>query len=104
MCDKCVELDRKIEHYERIAASITDQLTIDRFKMLIEECGPERSACILKAASVGLFIESGGLGRPGSLAMGLCRSLAIPAGAGFSGGCGNTMSAIQPPPQHGSPA
>jgi hypothetical protein len=37
MCDKCVELDRKIEHYERIAASITDQLTIDRIEMLIEE-------------------------------------------------------------------
>ena len=37
MCDKCVELDKKIEHYERIAASITDQFTIDRIKMLIEE-------------------------------------------------------------------
>ena len=35
MCDKCV--DRKIEHYERIAASITDQLAIDRIEMLIEE-------------------------------------------------------------------
>jgi hypothetical protein len=37
MCDKCVEFDKKIEHYERIAVSITDQLTIDRIKMLIEE-------------------------------------------------------------------
>jgi hypothetical protein len=37
MCDKRVELDRKIEHYERIAAAITDQFTIDRIKMLIEE-------------------------------------------------------------------
>jgi hypothetical protein len=37
MCDKCVELDRKIEHCERLAASITDQLTIYRIKMPIEE-------------------------------------------------------------------
>ena len=37
MRDKCVELDKKFEHCERIAASITDQFTIDRIKMLIEE-------------------------------------------------------------------
>jgi hypothetical protein len=37
MCEKCTELVKKIEHCERIAASITDQLTIDRIKMLIEE-------------------------------------------------------------------
>ena len=37
MCDKCVELDKKVEHCARIAASITDQLTIDRIMMLIEE-------------------------------------------------------------------
>ena len=36
MCDKCVELVKKIEQYERIAASITDQFTIDRIKMLID--------------------------------------------------------------------
>jgi hypothetical protein len=28
MCDKCIELDGKIEHYERIAGSISDQLTM----------------------------------------------------------------------------
>lgn len=37
MCDKCVELDGKIEHYERVAASINDQLTIDRIKELVEQ-------------------------------------------------------------------
>ena len=37
MCEKCAELDKKIEQYERVAASITDQFTIDRIKMLIEE-------------------------------------------------------------------
>jgi hypothetical protein len=44
MCDKCVELDKKIEHYERIAVSITDQFTIDRIKMLIEELRAKKAA------------------------------------------------------------
>jgi hypothetical protein len=37
MCDKCVELDKKIERYRRVSASIADQITIDRIKALIEE-------------------------------------------------------------------
>ena len=37
MCDQCMELDKKIEHYERIARSINDQLTIDRLKELVEQ-------------------------------------------------------------------
>jgi hypothetical protein len=28
MCDKCVELDRKFEHYRKLAAAIPDSLTI----------------------------------------------------------------------------
>jgi hypothetical protein len=32
MCEKCKELDDKIEHYERIRASIGDQLTVDRIR------------------------------------------------------------------------
>jgi hypothetical protein len=28
MCDKCVELDRKIEHYQRLSSLITDQRTL----------------------------------------------------------------------------
>jgi hypothetical protein len=35
MCDKCVELDGKIEHYQRMASRITDQLTLDGIKELI---------------------------------------------------------------------
>jgi hypothetical protein len=30
MCQKCEELDNKIERYERIRASIGDQLTVDQ--------------------------------------------------------------------------
>ena len=37
MCEKCVKIDEKIAHYRRLAASITDQLTIDRIGELIKE-------------------------------------------------------------------
>jgi len=35
MCEKCKELDQKIEHYRRLSQSITNQPTIDRFKEAI---------------------------------------------------------------------
>ena len=35
MCDKCVEIDGKIEHYQRMASRITDQLTLDAIVELI---------------------------------------------------------------------
>jgi hypothetical protein len=37
MCEKCVEFNGKIEQCERLAASVGDDLTIDRMKGLIEE-------------------------------------------------------------------
>ena len=37
MCDKCVELDKKIERYRRLSSSLADQITIDRIKALIDE-------------------------------------------------------------------
>ena len=37
MCDKCVELDKKIERYRRVSSSLADQITIDRIKPLIDE-------------------------------------------------------------------
>jgi hypothetical protein len=37
MCDKCVELDKKIVRYRRVSSSLTDQITIDRIKTLIDE-------------------------------------------------------------------
>ena len=35
MCDKCVELDGKIEHYQRMASLLTDRTTLDGIKELI---------------------------------------------------------------------
>ena len=44
MCDKCVELDDKIEHYKRISASIGDQLTIDRIAELVAQMKAQKAA------------------------------------------------------------
>ena len=43
MCEKCKELDNKIEHYERIRANIGDQLTVDRIKELLEQMRTEKA-------------------------------------------------------------
>jgi hypothetical protein len=44
MCDKCKELDSKIEHYRRLAASINDKLTIDRIEELAANLEAEKAA------------------------------------------------------------
>ena len=44
MCDKCIDLDKKIAHYERISSAITDQLTLDRIKELIKRMRAQRAA------------------------------------------------------------
>jgi hypothetical protein len=43
MCDKCIELDKKLEQYRRLASSITDQLTIDRINKLIKDTAAEKA-------------------------------------------------------------
>jgi hypothetical protein len=48
MCERCIELDGKIEHYQRLAAGITDQRTLDGIKTLIEQ---------MQAQKVGLHPE-----------------------------------------------
>jgi hypothetical protein len=44
MCDKCRELDDRIEHYRRLAASINDKLTIDRIEELVANLAAEKVA------------------------------------------------------------
>jgi hypothetical protein len=44
MCDKCDELEKKIEHYRSITTRITDQKTIEGLKALIEACLAQRAA------------------------------------------------------------
>jgi hypothetical protein len=43
MCEKCVELDGKIERYRRLASSVSDQLTSHRIGLLIEELTAEKA-------------------------------------------------------------
>jgi hypothetical protein len=43
MCDKCQQLDKKLEQYRRIVSSITDGLTISRINKAIEEAVAEKA-------------------------------------------------------------
>ena len=44
MCDKCVDLDGKIEHYQRLARMIIDQPVLDGIKQLIAQLNAEKTA------------------------------------------------------------
>jgi len=44
MCETCNELNRKIEHYGRIAFSLSDQPTVDRIMALITKLESEKRA------------------------------------------------------------
>jgi hypothetical protein len=44
MCEKCVELDSKIEHYRFMASRITDQSILDGIKQLIERMQDQKAA------------------------------------------------------------
>ena len=43
MRDKCQELEKKIERFRKLAFSINDQLTIDRFNQIIKEAEAEKA-------------------------------------------------------------
>jgi hypothetical protein len=44
MCEKCVELDEKINHYGRLASSVTDPRTLDGINELIEKMKEQKVA------------------------------------------------------------
>jgi hypothetical protein len=44
MCEKCIELDTKIERYERLARNISDQRTIAGIRKMVAELKAERAA------------------------------------------------------------
>jgi hypothetical protein len=44
MCDKCFEIDKAIERYQRILVSISDQVTVDRTKELIADLQAQKAA------------------------------------------------------------
>lgn len=44
MCDKCIELDKKIERYRQIQQAILDQVTVDGIKQLIAKMEAQKAA------------------------------------------------------------
>jgi hypothetical protein len=44
MCEKCNELDSKIQHYERMRLAIADQVTMDRIKELVAEMRGQKAS------------------------------------------------------------
>ncbi|MFK4522915.1 hypothetical protein ABIF90_000896 [Bradyrhizobium japonicum] len=42
MCDKCIELDQKIEHLESLARRVLDQITTDGIAELVRELRDEK--------------------------------------------------------------
>jgi hypothetical protein len=43
MCDKCAELDKRIEHYQRMLLSIGDQTTVERLRTLIGDLQAQKA-------------------------------------------------------------
>ena len=44
MCDRCIQLDTKIEHYERLSSRLTDQSMLDGVNDLIERLKTDKAA------------------------------------------------------------
>jgi hypothetical protein len=44
MCDKCAELDKKIEHYQEMLLAIADQITVERLKEMIGDLQTQKAA------------------------------------------------------------
>jgi hypothetical protein len=43
MCDKCIEIDEKIEHYQSLAARLLDPLTNERIAELIADLEAQKA-------------------------------------------------------------
>jgi hypothetical protein len=52
MCDKCAEIDRTIERYQRILLSTGDQVTIDRTKELTADLQAQKARASPGASAV----------------------------------------------------
>ena len=44
MCEKCVEMNAKIDQYQRLSRGVTDQATIDGIKQLIAQMSAQMLA------------------------------------------------------------
>jgi hypothetical protein len=44
MCDECIELHKKIDHYRTICARISDEKTVEGIRKLIAEMEAQKAA------------------------------------------------------------
>jgi hypothetical protein len=44
MCEKCLALDRKIDHYEQMLISIGDRVTVERLHAMIADLQAQKVA------------------------------------------------------------
>ena len=44
MCEKCKELDDRIEHYQKLAKSIADERTVAGIREIVTEMEAERAS------------------------------------------------------------
>jgi hypothetical protein len=44
MCEKCREIDAKVEHYRQLAERLTDRQTLDGIRRIIDELELEKAA------------------------------------------------------------
>jgi hypothetical protein len=44
MCERCVELDAKIDHYQELARMVSDQRILDGIAEIIEKANTEKAA------------------------------------------------------------
>jgi hypothetical protein len=43
MCDKCPDLDKKIDHYRQMLLSIGDQITVERIEAMISDLQAQKA-------------------------------------------------------------
>jgi hypothetical protein len=44
MCDKCAQLNKRIEHYETMIVSIGDRVTVERLMAMVAELQAQKEA------------------------------------------------------------
>jgi hypothetical protein len=44
MCDKCAQLDKKIEHYETMIVSLGDRVTVERLMAMVADLQAQKAA------------------------------------------------------------
>jgi hypothetical protein len=44
MCEKCTEIDTKIEHYQYLSRMVTDRLTVEGIEKVVEQMKAEKVA------------------------------------------------------------